>query len=84
MINIVRKRFVVIRTEDNSIFCGLARQHHFVKLSEIKDVNIKTYCSEMKAKSSFILSWRGASKKDFEENKYKIVEIEESIKEVIV
>ena len=83
MINIKRIRFVVIRTTDNSIFCGLARNYEFKKISELKDTPLKTYLSEKKAKSSFLLSWRGAEEEHFETGYYKIVKISEEIKEVI-
>lgn len=83
MIEIKRKRYIILRTKDNSIFCGLARQYEFIKLNEFKDTPLKTYLSKNKAKSSFILSWYGATEKDFEEGIYKIIEVEESIKEVL-
>lgn len=83
MINIKRIRFVVVRTTDNSIFCGLARNYEFKKISELKDTPLKTYLSEKKAKSSFLLSWRGAEEDQFKTGYYKIVKISEEIKEVI-
>ena len=43
MIEIKRKRYIILRTQDNSIFCGLAREYHFVKLDELKDQPLKTY-----------------------------------------
>ena len=81
MIEIKRKRYIILRTQDNSIFCGLAREYHFVKLDELKDQPLKTYMSETKAKSSFIQSWRNAKKEDFDNGIYKIIEVEEIIKE---
>lgn len=82
MINIQRKRYVIIRTKDNAIFCGLAQHYKFLKLDELKDTAIKTYVSETKAKSSFLLSWWSAEKEDFDNGTYKIVPVNESIIEV--
>ena len=84
MIEIIRKRYIILRTQDNSIFCGLARQFHFTKLTELKNEPLKTYLSESKAKSSFLQSWWKATREDFENGTYKIIEVEESVQEVKV
>ena len=83
MINIERKRYVIIRNKDNAIFCGLARNYHFVELDELKDTPIKTYVSEKKAKTSFLQSWWNSKEEQFNDGTYKIVAVNESIKEVI-
>jgi hypothetical protein len=40
--------------------------------------------SETKAKNGFLSSWFGSKEEDFETGKYKIIIVEESIKEVEV
>ena len=83
MITIKRKRYIILRTEDNSIFCGLARNYEFRKLDQLKNTPVKTYESYKKAKSSFLLSWWRAEEKHFEDGTYKIIEVIESINEVL-
>lgn len=78
MINIQRKRYVIV-SDDNKIFCGLARHYQFKDLDNIGDTAIKTYLSEQKAKSSFLTSWMFSKVEDFETGKYRVVEITESI-----
>lgn len=82
MINILRKRYVIIRNKDNAIFCGLARNYEFRELDKLKDTPIKTYVSEKKAKSSFLLSWWNAEEEQFNDGTYKIVPVNESIIEL--
>lgn len=79
MINIKRERYVIINTETNSIFCGLARDFKFKPIDDIGDTAIKTYLSEKKAKLSFLSSWRDSKESDFETGKYKVVKVVESI-----
>ena len=80
MIEIIRKRYIVINNK-NQIFCGLARNYYFKSIDNIGDTAIKTYSSEKKAKTGFISSWIGSTEKDFETGEYRIVEVEETIKE---
>ena len=82
MVNIQRKRYVIIRNKDNAIFCGLSRSYKFVELDKLKDTPIKTYVSEKKAKVSFLQSWWNSSEEQFNDGTYKIVAVDESIKEV--
>ena len=46
---IERKRYVVMRKNRTEIWCGLANSFSFRPLSEIKDVSVKTYRSEVQA-----------------------------------
>ena len=46
---IERIRFIVRRTRDYAIMCGLARDFKFKKEQEIGNTAIKTYLSEKKA-----------------------------------
>ena len=55
-IHIQRDRWVVIK-DQKEIFCGLAQQYYFKKISEIGDTAIKTYASKNKAIASFKRSW---------------------------
>lgn len=82
MVNIQRKRYVIIRNKDNAIFCGLSRSYKFVELDKLKDTPIKTYVSEKKAKVSFLQSWWNSSEEQFNDGTYKIVAVDESIKEI--
>ena len=82
MINIQRKRYVVIRCKDNAIFCGLAQNYKFLTLDELKDTAIKTYLSATKARASFLQSWWSAEKEDFDNGTYKVIPVNESIIEV--
>lgn len=77
-IQIVRTRYVIVR-DDNSIFCGLARDYQFKPINDIGDTAIKTYLSEKKAKASFLRSWSNSAEIDFDTGKYKVVEVEERI-----
>lgn len=81
MIDIKRERFCIV-TDDNRIFCGLSRNHFIKDIDNIGDTPIKTYSSEQKAKTSFLSSWLGSEKEDFETGKYKVVKVIESISEV--
>lgn len=75
---IARKRYVVVN-DKNEIFCGLARNYHFVPINDIKDAPLKTYLSEKKAVSSFLSSWHRSKPEDFESGKYSVVGVVESI-----
>lgn len=75
---IARKRYVVVN-DKNEIFCGLARNYHFVPINDIKDAPLKTYLSEKKAISSFLSSWHRSKPEDFESGKYSVVAVIESI-----
>lgn len=76
MIDIKRERFCIV-TDDNRIFCGFMKD-----INNIGNASIKTYSSEQKAKTSFLSSWLGSEKEDFETGKYKVVKVVESISEV--
>ena len=52
---IKRIRYVIVRTEDEAVFCGFAKNYQFKTLDELGDTEIKTYMSEAKAKASFLL-----------------------------
>ena len=78
---IIRKRYIVVN-DNNEIFCGLARMYHFKPIDNIGDTAIKTYLSAEKAKSSFLSSWGSSALEGLETGKYRIVEVEESIKEI--
>lgn len=89
MIDIKRTRYAVVEVESGKIFCGLARHFEFKSPDDIGDTAIKTYLSEIKAKTSFEMSW-GASiydprikdRREWEWGKdYKIVKCTESLKE---
>ena len=89
MIDIKRTRYVVMDAENGNIFCGLARRFEFRSPENIKDIAIKTYLSEIKAKVSFEMSWQAyiydskiKSYRKWEWGKdYKIVKCVESLKE---
>lgn len=66
---IVRKRYVCMRKNKTEIWCGLAKHFHFVPITEIKDIAIKTYRTRAQAESG-CSSWD----RDFE-----VVEVEEII-----
>lgn len=72
---IKRIRYVVVRTKDEAVFCGLAKHYQFKTLDELGDTEIKTYMSEAKAKASFLNSWRNSKKEDFENGIYKVVKV---------
>ena len=72
---IKRIRYVIVRTEDEAVFCGLAKKYQFKTLDEIGDTEIKTYMSETKAKASFLNSWWNSKKEDFENGTYKVVKV---------
>ena len=78
---IKRKRYVVVN-EKNEIFCGLARHYKFKPIDDIGNTAIKTYLSHNKAKASFLDSWWGSKESDFDEGKYRVVEVVEGITEV--
>lgn len=80
-VNINRKRYVVVR-DDDSIFCGLARDYQFKKIDDIGDTAIKTYVSAKKAKSSFLQSWGHSCENDFVTGKYRVAEVTESVIEI--
>lgn len=73
-IHIMRKRYVIVR-DGKDIFCGLARNFQFKPVSELGDTAVKTYLSKKKAISAFNSSWH----EDFDDNRYKVVEVTESI-----
>ena len=60
---IERKRWVIMRNNRTEIFCGLARNYQFKKISEIGDTAVKTYLSKNKALKSKtqILKLKGQS-----------------------
>ena len=72
---IKRIRYVIVRTEDEAVFCGLAKKYQFKTLDKIGDTEIKTYMSETKAKASFLNSWWNSKKEDFENGTYKVVKV---------
>lgn len=80
-VEIKRIRYAVVN-DKNEIFCGLAKAYKFKSIDNIGDTAIKTYLSENKAKASFLDSWYGSKKEDFETGKYKIVKVIESLSEV--
>ena len=83
MINITRRRYAVMNNR-GELFCGLARSFTFKKPEDIGNTPINTYMSETKAKNGFLSSWFGSKEEDFETGIYKIIIVEESIKEVEV
>jgi hypothetical protein len=76
-LKIERARFVITRKERTEIFCGLARNYTFKKISEIGDTSIKTYMSKKKAESAYLRSWYNAELSDIE-----VLEITESYLEI--
>ena len=81
---IERIRYVVVTTDEQQIFCGLAKHYQFKPIDNIGDTAIKTYLSEKKAKSSFLSSWYYSKPEDFEENgRYKIIKVKEVIESSI-
>lgn len=48
---IQRKRYIVMRKNRTEVWCGLARRFSFRKVSEVKDVSVKTYRSAAQAES---------------------------------
>ena len=80
MIDIKRKRYIIV-SDDNKIFCGLARNYQMKPIDDIGNTSIKTYLSEQKAKSSFLSSWMFSKEEDFENGKYRVIEVTESIVE---
>lgn len=72
---IKRIRYVIVRTEDEAVFCGLAKHYQFKILDELGDTEIKTYMSEAKAKASFLNSWWNSKQEDFENGTYKVVKV---------
>lgn len=82
-IKINRKRYVIMTADKQEIFVGIARNMHFRKLDDIRDIYVKTYVTEKKAKSSFLQSWSGSDEEDFNEGgKYIIVPIMETLTEI--
>lgn len=74
---IQRKRWVIVRDNGTEIFCGLARNYTFKSIDNIGDTAIKTYLSRKKAVAAFESSWC-----DFDDNRYKAVEVTETICDV--
>lgn len=72
---IKRIRYVIVRTKDEAVFCGLARHYQFKTSEELGDTEIKTYMSEAKAKASFLNSWWDSKNEDFENGRYKVVKV---------
>lgn len=80
---IERKRYIIMTSDKEQVFVGIARNMHFRKLDELGDVSVKTYLSEKKAMSSFLQSWSGSKKSDFETGgKYIVIPIMETLAEV--
>ena len=50
-VKVQRKRYIVMRRNRTEVWCGLSKHFSFRKISEIKDVSVKTYRSEAQAKS---------------------------------
>lgn len=73
-INIVRKRYVIIRN-GTEIFCGLSKEYRFKPIDQIGNTAIKTYVSEKMAWASFDKSWNRTN----DEDKYEVVECNESL-----
>ena len=78
MIIINRKRFIIVRKKDGFVFSGLARDFDFKDPNNIGDRAIKTYKSEIVAKTSFEKSWHRIDWDD-----YEIRPVIETIKEAI-
>lgn len=78
---IKRIRYVIVRTEDEAVFCGLAKHYQFKTLDELGDTEIKTYMSEAKARASFLNSWRNSKQEDFENGTYKVVKVFQILEE---
>ena len=72
---IKRIRYVIVRTKDEAVFCGLAKHYQFKTLGELGNTEIKTYMSAGIAKASFLNSWWGSKKEDFENGTYKVVKV---------
>ena len=78
--NISRTRYVVVTSDEQEIFCGLARNYCFKPVNNIGDTAIKTYVSEKKAKSSFLSSWWNSKEEDFEPGgRFKVLQVIESV-----
>lgn len=78
--NITRTRYVVVTSDEQEIFCGLARAYCFKPVDSIGDTAIKTYTSEKKAKSSFLSSWWQSKEEDFEPGgRFKVLRVTESV-----
>lgn len=69
-----RKRWVIIR-DGKDIFCGLARNFQFKPVADLGNTAVKTYLSRNKAIASFESSWHDK----YDDNRYKAVEVVESI-----
>ena len=78
---IKRIRYVIVRTKDEAVFCGLARNYQFKTLDKLGDTEIKTYMSEAKAKASFLDSWWKSKREDFENGTYKVVKVFQILEE---
>ena len=76
MINIIRERWILVRTDTDAVFCGFARRYKFVPIDNLKNESIKTYTSESKALSSFKLSWGVIN------FPYKAIKVKESIESI--
>ena len=83
MVQIKRKRYIIVTGDEKKIFCGLARNYELKEIENLGDTPIKTYMSEKKAKSGFLSSWWNSEKEDFENGKYKVVPIYESIEKIL-
>lgn len=67
---IERIRYIVMRNNRTEVWCGLAQNFHFKKVSELKDTPIKTYRTAKQAQTCS--SWD----RDFEVVKIReIIEI---------
>ena len=84
MINISRRRYIVIRNIGNGdeVFSGLARNYQFTSVDNLGNIAIKTYMTANKAKASVLGSWYGATEEAFENGTYRVVPVDENIIEV--
>ena len=66
MIEIKRKRYIIIRKKDGYIFSGLAKAFDFKDPNNLGDRAVKTYKSKIVAQRSFENSWHRLDWNDFE------------------
>lgn len=71
---ISRVRYIIMRNNRTEVFCGLAREYKFMKVSELKDTPMKTYVSSKKAQSAFERSWY-----NWKEEEIEIVAVTETL-----
>ena len=53
MIQIKRKRYIVVTGDEKKIFCGLARNYELKEIDNLGDTPVKTYMSEKKQNQVF-------------------------------